>query len=85
MTGRRSRPSHDIWHCSIRWPHDIVVGVSKRVLSFIALIITVFYAIGFAVWDVSDTYTIIGAVTVLLAWIGVGMLSKQQLKPPPNS
>ncbi|MFV0252142.1 MAG: hypothetical protein ACK5H2_02265 [Beutenbergiaceae bacterium] len=56
--------------------------MSKKVLSFIALVITVFYALGFALWQVGDTYMIVGAVAVLLAWIGVAIVGRAQQQPP---
>ncbi|MFV0406531.1 MAG: hypothetical protein ACK5LN_06875 [Propioniciclava sp.] len=50
--------------------------MTKKVLAFVAVVITVLYAVGFAVWTVDDAYTVVGAIVVLLAWIGVGVLGK---------
>jgi hypothetical protein len=51
--------------------------MNRRYLSFIALAITMFYGVGFALFDTApDGYAVIGGVVVALSWIAVGVFGK---------
>lgn len=54
----------------------MLVGVDRRILTFIALAVSLFYGVGFAVIDDTSKYAPIGAVVVAVAWIAVGMLGR---------
>lgn len=50
--------------------------MDRKVLSFIALAITMLYGVAVGVLDQRETVAPIGAVVVALAWIAVGMFGK---------
>lgn len=54
--------------------------MNRKYLSFIALVISILYGVGFAVIgeDNRTTYAAIGAALVAIAWISVGMLGRDE-------
>lgn len=52
--------------------------MDHKTLSFIALAITMLYGVGFAVVDDKSVYAPVGGVIVALAWIAVGMFSRDR-------
>ena len=55
--------------------------MNRRVLSFVALAITLLYGIGFAVIDTNTPYAVVGGVVVALSWVAVGMLGREEDDP----
>ena len=47
--------------------------ISRKNLSFVAIVLSMLYGVGFAVIDDKQTYAVIGGVIVAIAWIAVGM------------
>lgn len=60
------------------------VHVDRKTLSFVALVITILYGAGFAVFDESrSTYAVIGGAVVSIAWIAVGYFGKPDDRSAP--
>lgn len=57
--------------------------MTRRILTFAAIAISMLFGAGFAVWSpVPEGYTVVGAVLVALAWIAVGVIGRE---PRPAS
>ncbi len=51
--------------------------MQRQHLAFVALAITLLYGAGFAVFDTTPQgYAAVGGVVVALAWVGVGVFSR---------
>ena len=58
--------------------------MDRKTLSFIAIVISILYGVGVAVFDGSrSTYAVIGGAVVAIAWIAVGDLGKPDEQPAP--
>lgn len=51
-------------------------GMNRRILSFIALAVSMLYGVGFTVIHHNQAYATVGGVVVALCWIAVGMLGR---------
>jgi len=53
--------------------------MDRRILTFIALALSMLYGAGFAALDdPGQAYAALGAVVVALAWIAVGMFGREE-------
>ncbi|WP_208378993.1 hypothetical protein [Cumulibacter soli] len=50
--------------------------ISRKTLSFVALVVSMLYGVGFTVVDDKQTYAPIGGVIVAIAWIAVGVFGR---------
>ncbi|MFV0532628.1 MAG: hypothetical protein ACK5MR_03120 [Cumulibacter sp.] len=50
--------------------------ISRKTLSFVALVASMLYGVGFTVVDDKATYAPIGGVIVAIAWVAVGVFGR---------
>ena len=62
---------------------DIVPRMDRRTLSFIALVCSMLYGVGFVfIGDgARDGYAVVGGVVVAIAWIAVGRFGRSDAEP----
>ena len=59
--------------------------MNRQTLVFIALAVTIFYGVGFAAFDASRAYAVLGAVFVTISWIAVGMFGRNEPRTSPGT
>lgn len=61
--------------------------MERKHLAFIALVISMLYGVGFAVIGdgARQTYAVIGAVIVAIAWIAVGVFARDSSNSSDNT
>lgn len=56
--------------------------MDRRLLSFLAIAISIAYGLGFALFDEAPTgYAVVGAGLVAISWLAVGMLGRDRHDP----